>query len=190
MPPIILVFVVTGCALFVISSFFLGWGAKADDAGSNPLKTVGAIATAAGVVDLLSALYIVTRSTVPASDAIWPAAGPAMAANAPLLIGGLVGFYGLFFTSVGLAAFLGMDLRPIANLAVPVGLVPLAWLPVFSGLVFFQSTLVVWVVAFLAVTLTVYGKLPAKALGGILLLTTLYTFFLPVILLATGAGLF
>ncbi len=55
MPPIILVFTVTGSALFVISAFFLGWGAKADDAGSNPLKTVGAIATAAGIVDLLSA---------------------------------------------------------------------------------------------------------------------------------------
>ncbi len=76
-----------------------------------------------------------------------------------------------------------MDLRPIANLAIPVALVPLAWLPVFSGSIFFQSTLIVWVVAFLSVTATVYGKLPAKALGAILLLTALYTFFLPVILL-------
>ncbi|GAY08872.1 hypothetical protein [Pseudonocardia sp. N23] len=193
MPPIILVFTVTGSALFVISAFFLGWGAKADDAGSNPLKTVGAIATAAGIVDLLSALYIVTRSTVPAAAGVWPsaaAADAAAAANAPLLIGGLVGFYGLFFTSVGLAAFLGMDLRPIANLAIPVALVPLAWLPVFSGSIFFQSTLIVWVVAFLSVTATVYGKLPAKALGAILLLTALYTFFLPVILLPTTGALY
>ena len=67
MPPVILVFTVTGSALFVISCFFLGWGAKADDSGSNPLKTVGWIGMVAGIVDLLSALYIVTRSGLPAA---------------------------------------------------------------------------------------------------------------------------
>lgn len=190
MPPIILVFSVTGCALFVISSFFLGWGAKADDAGSNPLKTVGWVAMAAGITDLLSALYIVSRSTVPAGDAIWPAAGPAMAANAPLLIGGLVGFYGLFFVTVGAAAFFGMDLRPVGNLAIPVGLVPLAYWKIFDGSLFFQSTLIVWAIAFIAVAATVYGKLSAKVLGAFLMLTALYTFILPVVLLASTGALF
>ena len=90
MPPVILVFTVTGSALFVISCFFLGWGAKADDSGSNPLKTVGWIAMVAGVVDLLSALYIVTRSGLPAAEGT-SAADAATAANGALLLGGLVG---------------------------------------------------------------------------------------------------
>jgi hypothetical protein len=186
MPPIVLVFTVTGCALFVISSFFLGWGAKADDSGSNPLKTVGAIAIAAGVVDLISAVYIVTQRTSADLGAAGGGGG-----SVPVLLGGLVGFYGLFFTSVGTAAFLGLDLRPIANLAIPVGIVPLFWwnFAPFQGGWLFRSILVVWVIAFLAVAATVYGKLGAKALGGILLLTALYTFFLPVVFLATGTAI-
>jgi hypothetical protein len=193
MPPIILVLTVTGPALFCIASFFLGWGSKPDESGSNPLKTVGWIAMAAGVIDLLSALYIVTRSTVPASTAVWPGGDAAAAANAPLLIGGLIGFYGLFFVSVGAAAFFGSDLRPVANLAVPVGLLPLAYWPVFSGgpgALFFHTTLIVWALTFLAVTAGVYGKIPGKVLGVILLVATLYTFFLPVVLLATTNALF
>jgi hypothetical protein len=189
MPPIILVFTVTGSALFVISCFFLGWGAKADDAGSNPLKTVGWIAMVAGVVDLLSAIYIVSRSGLPAA-ANATAEAAATASNGALLLGGLVGFYGLFFTSVGAAAYFGLDLRPVANLAVPVGLVPLAFWSFFAGSNLLHSILIVWVIAFLSVTATVYGKLPAKALGAILLITTIWTFFLPVILLVTRGELF
>lgn len=189
MPPIILVFTVTGSALFVISAFFLGWGAKGDDSGSNPLKTVGAIAIAAGVVDLLSALYIVTRSGLPAVAGT-SAADAATASNGALLLGGLVGFYGLFFTSVGTAAFLGLDLRPVANLAIPVGLVPLAFWQFFDGSILLHSILIVWLIAFWSVAATVYGKLPAKILGAILLVTTIWTFFLPVVLLVTKGSLF
>lgn len=181
MPPIVLVFVVTGSALFVISSFFLGWGAKADDAGSNPLKTVGWIAMVAGVVDLITAIYVVTLQT----DTEVLKLGAAAVA-----LGGLLGFYGLFFISVGAAAFWGMDLRPIANLAIPVALVPLLWwnFPPFQDHWMFRSIMIVWVIAFLAVTATVYGKLGAKALGGILLVTAIYTFFVPVAILVLNVG--
>ncbi|RTL66605.1 MAG: hypothetical protein EKK42_17350 [Pseudonocardiaceae bacterium] len=189
MPPVILVFTVTGSALFVISCFFLGWGAKADDSGSNPLKTVGWIGMVAGIVDLLSALYIVTRSGLPAAAGT-SAADAATASNGALLLGGLVGFYGLFFTSVGAAAFWGLDLRPIANLAIPVGLVPIAFWGFFEGSTLLHSILIVWLVAFWSVTATVYGKLPAKVLGAILLITAIWTFFLPVVLLVTRGALF
>ena len=181
MPPIVLVFVVTGLACFVIASFFLGWGAKADDAGSNPLKTVGWIAMVAGIVDLITAIYVVMLQT----DTEVLKLGAAAVA-----LGGLLGFYGLFFISVGAAAFFGVDLRPIANLAVPVGLIPLLWwnFPPFQDHWMFRSIMIVWVIAFLSVTATVYGKLGAKALGGILMVTALYTFFLPVAILILNVG--
>jgi hypothetical protein len=47
-----------------------------------------------------------------------------------------------------------------------------------------------WVVTFLAITATVYGKFAAKALGALLgaLLggVAIYTFWVPIIILATG----
>ena len=50
----------------------------------------------------------------------------------------------------------------------------------------FQSILVVWAVAFLAITATVYGRLQAKLLGAILVGVAIYTFWLPIIILALG----
>jgi hypothetical protein len=43
-----------------------------------------------------------------------------------------------------------------------------------------------WVVTFLAITATVYGKFAAKALGALLGGVAIYTFWVPIIILATG----
>jgi hypothetical protein len=173
MPPIVLIFTVTGAALWVISNYFLGWGAKPADGGPDPLRTVGFVALTAGLVDLVEAVYLV-------------AARPAPLGDQAVVLGGLIGFYGLFFTVVGVAAILELDLRPVGNLAVVVAIVPLFWWPFFAGGWLFRSILVVWFIAFLAVTATVYGRIPPRILGAVLLVTAVYTFFVPPVLLALG----
>ncbi|MFC5996319.1 hypothetical protein ACFQE5_19120 [Pseudonocardia hispaniensis] len=177
MPPIALIFTVTGAALWVISTYFLGWGSRpAEGSGPDPLRTVGVAALVAGLVDIIQAVYIV-------------AARPDPLGEQAVVLSGLVGFYGLFFTVVGVAAIWGMDLRPVGNLAIVVGVVPLFWWNFFAGGWLFRSILVVWAVAFLAVTLTVYARLSPRALGAILLATSVYTFFVPPVLLALGRAI-
>jgi hypothetical protein len=50
----------------------------------------------------------------------------------------------------------------------------------------FRSILVLWVVTFLSVAATVYGRLAAKAFGVVLVATSVYAFFVPPIILAIG----
>jgi hypothetical protein len=177
MPPITIVFVVTGLAVFVNALAFLGVGADAKEDGPSPLVTVGWITLVAGIVDLVEAAYILAVRPEPIGD---PASVP---------LAGLVTFYGTFFVALGIALVKGLDLRPIANLAVAVAIVPLAWWPFFAGGWMFRSILVVWVFAFLGVTATVYGRLPGRALGGTLMVTSLYTFLAPAALLALGLSI-
>jgi hypothetical protein len=49
-----------------------------------------------------------------------------------------------------------------------------------------RSILVVWVIAFLAVSATTYGKLNPRILGAILLATAVYTFWISGWILVTG----
>ena len=171
MPPITVIFVISGLAVWVNGLAFLGVGAKpADEEGADPLVTVGWITLLAGVLDLLQAAVII--GTVPGPTGI------------PL--GGLVTFYGTFFTGLGISLIKGLDLRPIGNLAVAVAIVPLFWWKFFDGSWMFQSILVVWVIAFLAVAATTYGKLPGRVLGAILTVTSVYTFLVPAAILALG----
>jgi hypothetical protein len=46
-----------------------------------------------------------------------------------------------------------------------------------------------WVVTFLAITMTTYGKLQARVLGIILMLTAIFTFFLVPVFLVMGWNL-
>jgi hypothetical protein len=87
MPPISIVFVTTGLAVWVIGLAFLGIGAKPseDEGGSNPMTTVGWIALIAGIVDIVQAAYIM---------AVQPAPLGALSE----VLAGLVMFYGAFFT--------------------------------------------------------------------------------------------
>ena len=114
------------------------------------------------------------------------AARPAPLGGASVLISGLVIFYAGFFTFLGITEIRGLDLRPIGNVAFAVALVPLPFWQVFTGGWMLRSILVVWVIAFLAVSATTYGKLNPRILGAILLATAVYTFWIPAWILVTG----
>ena len=172
--PITIVFFLTGIAVWANALFFLGMGAKpAEEGGSNPLKGVGWITLLAGLSDFAQAFYLM-------------AARPAPLGSGAVLLAGLVVFYAGFFTYLGITEILGLDLRPMGNVAIAVAIVPLPFWQFFAGGWMFRSILAVWVVAFLAVAATTYGKLNPRLLGLILLVTAIYTFWVPGWILATG----
>ena len=175
MPPITVVFIASGLAVWLNALYFLGIGASRAHADSpDPLVTVGWVTMAAGIVDLLSATYIL---------------GVRPLGDASVVLAGLVVFYGIFFLALGISEVRGLDLRPIGNLAVAVAVVPLFWWQFFEGGWMFRSILLVWLVAFLAVAGTTHGKFKARLLGMVLLVTAAYTFFTPVAVLAMGRSI-
>ena len=174
MPPITVVFIASGLAVWLNALFFLGVGAsRSGPDRPDPLISVGWVSLAAGIVDLVSANYIL-------------AARPAPLGDAAVVLAGLVVFYGIFFVALGITEIKRLDLRPVGNLAFAVAIVPLFWWNFFEGGWMFRSILIVWLFAFLAIAGTTYGKLPGRGLGLVLLGTATYTFFAPVALLATG----
>ena len=168
MPPISVVFVITGLAAWVNGLYFLGIGSEQEEGGPNPLVSVGWVSLAAGVVDLVTVLWFVGQG------------------DGPHVLAGLVAFYGIFFVALGITEIVGLDLRQVGNLAVPTAIVPLFWWDFLSGTWLLQSILIVWAVAFLAITATTYGKLAAQQLGAILLVVATYSFWLPVVIMALG----
>ena len=175
MPPITMVFILTGLAVFTQAMFFLGIGASAEEGKKSPIIPVGYISVIAGIVDLVVGVYITVVRPIEADPS--------------LLLAGLIGFYGLFFIALGLAEILGLDLRVIGNLAIPTAILPLFWINFFSGSTTFTLILIWWTIAFLSITLTTYGKLQARALGVILMLTAIFTFFLVPVFLVMGWNL-
>ena len=179
MPPITMAFVVTGLAVFLQAMYFLGVGASTSEGKKNPILGVGYVTVVAGVIDLIVGLYItVGRPLDSATDA-----------TASLLLAGLLSFYGMFFVALGLTEILGLDLRVIGILALPVAILPLAWIHFFSGSTTFTLILIWWAVTFLAITATTYGKMQGKVLGIILMITSLLTFFLVPVAWALGITL-
>jgi len=174
MPPITIVFVVSGLAVWLNGLAFLGIGAKEEPGRPNPLVTVGWVTLAAGIIDLANAVWIIQKLFGGDSS------------DVGVRLAGLVSFYGLFFLALGVALVKGLDLRPIGNLAVAVALAPLAWWAFFDGGWMFKSILAFWVVSFLAVAAVTYGKLKGQVLGVILVATSVYTFLLPAALLGSG----
>ena len=174
MAPITMVFIITGLAVFTQAMFFLGIGASAEEGKKSPIVPVGYISVIAGIVNLVVGLYVTVVR--PIDD------------DPSLLLAGLIGFYGLFFLALGLAEILSLDLRVVGNLAIPTAIVPLFWISFFSDT---QWTLILiwWVVTFLAITLTTYGKLQARVLGIILMITAIFTFFLVPVDAVMGWGL-
>ncbi len=175
MPPITMVFILTGLAVFTQAMFFLGIGASAEEGKKSPIIPVGYISVLAGIVNLVVGVYITVVR--PIED------------DPSLLLAGLIGFYGLFFIALGLAEILGLDLRVIGNLAIPTAILPLFWINFFSGSTTFTLILIWWTIAFLSITLTTYGKLQARALGVILMLTAVFTFFLVPVFFVMGWNL-
>ncbi|HEY3714668.1 MAG TPA: hypothetical protein VGL39_09090 [Jatrophihabitantaceae bacterium] len=174
MPPITVVFVVSGLAVWAIGLSFLGIGAtpSGEVDAPNPMVTVGWITLVAGVVDLVQAAYIIISRPAGADPSV--------------VLAGIIMFYAAIFTLLGIALVAGLDLRPVANVSVAVAIAPMFWWKFFNGSWMFHSILIVWLVAFLATTATIYGKLPGKALGAILTATAVYTFLTPAIILALG----
>lgn len=168
MPPITLVFIGTGLAAWLNGLYFLGVGSDKEEGGADPLVSVGWVSLVAGLVDLVSASYILTLG------------------DGAIVLGGLIVFYGMFFTLLGITEIKGLDLRQVGNLAIPVAIVPLFWWDFFSGGWMFRSILIVWFVAFLAIAATTYGRLQAKPLGAILVGVAVYTFWIPIVILALG----
>jgi len=162
MPPITMVFLLTGIAVFVQAMYFLGFGANAQEGQKNPVVAAGWISLTAGITDLAVALYVTVARPIEADPS--------------LILSGLLAIYGLFFVALGIVEICGLDLRVIGNLAIPTGIIPLFWLSFFSGSLTVQAHLVWWLVAFLSITFTTYGKLKPKILGVILMITSIVFF--------------
>lgn len=170
--PITIVFFLTGIAVWANGLFFLGVGADSNN-GSNPLRSVGVISVVAGIADFIQAFYLMSSR-------------PAPLGGAAVLLAGLVIFYAAFFTLLGVTEIFGLDLRPLGNVSAAVALAPLLFWQFFAGGWMFRSILIFWAITFLAITATTYGKFQPKALGGILVATAVYTFWVPAWILATG----
>ncbi len=157
---------------FVIGVYLLGIGAEpADDGGKGPLYTVG-------WVELLVGLFLAVQTIILVETAGLPT------------LAGIVGLFALFFTSLGIALIKGADLRPVGTIAFVIGMFawPYAFFNGFETVFLFQSNAIVWSVAFFAIAAFAYGKLAAKNLGGVLVLTAIWG-WLPVVYLALDASI-
>jgi hypothetical protein len=159
-----------GIAAWANGLFFLGVGAQPAEGGAHPVRTVGAISLIAGIVMFVNVGFMIF---------VVGGNGVAVAALATL--------YALFFVALGASELGGLDLKPIANICMPIAVGSLFFIEkFFHGDLLFQTIMVVWTVAFVAISATVYGKLGARTLGWILVVTAIWTFFLPALRIATG----
>ncbi len=164
------VFFTFGLGAWVIGLYLVGMGANPTEEGSDPLLTVGWIEVIVGLI-LATQVFILVQQ----------AGGDA----GILTLAGLVLLFAVFFTAFGVALVRGLDLRPIGNLSAAVGILAALFVAfdLFNDIFLFQSSTLWWGVAFLAVTGFTYGKVPAKLLGLVLLITAIWG-FLPVVYLA------
>ena len=160
---------------WVIGLYLIGMGAEPAEDGGNPLTTVGWIELIVGII-LFSQVFILVQQ------------------DAGVILAGLVVLFAVFFTTFGVALIKGADLRPIGNLAIPVGILAAFYVD-FLDLTegesdfIFQSSAIWWGVVFLLVAGFTYGKVPAKVLGWALVMTGLWG-FLPAVLIALNQRVF
>ena len=83
-----------------------------------------------------------------------------MQQDAGVILAGLVVLFAVFFTTFGVALIKGADLRPIGNLAIPVGILAALYLTFdgFNDTFLFQSSTILWGVVFLLVAGFTYGE--------------------------------
>ena len=145
---------------FVIGVYLLGIGAEPAEEGKGPLYSVGWI-------ELVVGLLLASQTIILVQTAGFPT------------LAGIVGLFALFFTSLGIALINGADLRPVGAIAFTIGMFawPYAFFDGFNGVFLFQSNAIVWSIALFAVAAFTYGKLEAKILGGILVLTAIWGWF-------------
>jgi hypothetical protein len=170
--PLTMAFVALGLAAFANGMFFAGFGSEPAEGGAHPVKTVGVISLIAGLATFATCAYL-----------SFVVGGPAIA------LAGLATAYAVFFTALGLTAWFGLDLKPIANICIIIALwsLPFIGFAAFDKDLWLQSVMLVWTVAFGAIWLTVYGRFNAKWLGWILIVTSIWTFLLPALRIATGS---
>lgn len=139
---------------------------------TDPVRAVGMIMFIAGIMDLITVWYIISGepietpvTTVLASMVVIPAA---------------------WFCYLGISQVLNLDMRPVGNVAVPVGLVPILFWQFFSTSIMIQIDLWIWGIAFWLCTIHSYGKLPDKVLGAYLVFTAIVAFFLQPVMWSWG----
>ena len=154
---------------WVIGLYLIGVG-SAPREGSNPLVTVGWVELIVGLI-LTTQVFILVHQ----------AAGEALI----LTLAGLIALFAVFFTALGAALVKGADLRPIGNLAIPVGILAAFYVTfdAFDGTFVFQSSAIWWGVVFLLVAGFTYGKVSAQILGYALVITAIWG-FVPAVYLA------
>ncbi len=164
------VFFTFALGAWVIGLYLVGMGANPTEEARDPAVTVGWVEVIVGVI-LASQVFILVQQ----------AGGDA----GILTLAGLVLLFAVFFTSLGAALITGADLRPIGNLAVPVGILAAFYVSfdLFNDTFLFQSSTIWWGIVFLLIAGFTYGKVPAKLLGYALLITAIWG-FLPVVYLA------
>ena len=164
------IFFTFGLGAWVIGLYLIGMGSEPAEGGSNPLVMVGWIEVIVGSI-LVGQVFILVQQ----------AGGEGLI----LTLAGLVGLFALFFTAFGVALVTGADLRPIGNLAAPIGVLAAFYVSfdLFNDTFLFQSSTILWGVVFLMVAGFTYGKVSAKNLGYALIIIGVYG-FLPVVYLA------
>ena len=170
------IFFTFGLGAWVIGLYLVGMGADPTEDAGDPGLTVGWVELIVGVI-LITQVFILVQQAGGQAD---PGVGLLI-----LTLAGLVLLFALFFTALGVALIKGLDLRPIGNLAVPVGILAAFYVTfdLFDDTFLFQSSTIWWLIVFLLVAGFAYGKVPAKLLGGALILTGIYG-FIPVVYLA------
>jgi len=155
---------------WVIGLYLLGVGAEPTEEGSDPLVTVGWVELTVGVI-LITQVFVLVQQ----------AGGEGLI----LTLAGLPLLFAVFFTGLGAALIKGTDLRPIGNLAVPVGILAALYVTfdLFNDTFLFQSSTILWGVVFLMIAGFTYGKVEAKQLGYALIVTAIWG-FLPAVYLA------
>ena len=150
--------------------FLVGVGAEPAESGGDPLVTVGWVEVIVGII-LASQGFILVQQ----------AGGDA----GILTLAGLVLLFAVFFTSLGVALIKGADLRPIGNMAVPIGILAALYVTfdLFNDTFLFQSSTIWWGLVFLMIAGFAYGKVTAQVLGYALVITAVWG-FLPVVYLA------
>jgi hypothetical protein len=155
---------------WVIGLYLVGMGAEPAEGGQDPIKMVGWVELIVGLM-LATQVFLLVQQ----------------ADGNPLILtlAGLVLLFAVFFTALGIALVRGGDLRPVGNLAIPVGILAGTYVSfdLFEGTFLFQSSTLWWVVVFLMVAGFAYGKVPAKILGYALIITAIWG-FAPVVYLA------
>jgi hypothetical protein len=154
---IAVIFFTYATGAFVIGVYLLGIGAEPAEEGKGPLYTIGWIELVVGLALASQTIILVQTAGLPT-------------------LAGIVGLFALFFISFGIALISGADLRPVGAIAFTIGMFawPFALFDGFNSVFLFQSNAIVWSIAFFAIAAFTYGKLNAKIMGGILVLTAIW----------------